>query len=77
MDVCTALTDTEIIDSFCNPSASLRIVYATIAFGMGIDCADVCEVIYFGVPEDTESYIQETGRAERDGRLSLAVIVPY
>ena len=47
--MCTALTDTEIIDSFCNPSASLRIVCATIAFGMGIDCADVCEVIHFGV----------------------------
>ena len=76
---CSQLSDNEvklqIIDSFCNPSAPLRIVCATIAFGMGIDCADIREVIHFGVPEDTESYIQETGCARRDGRPSLAVIV--
>ena len=40
----------------------LRIVCATVAFGMGLDCTDVCQVIHVGAPDDVESYIQETGR---------------
>ena len=80
VDMFTAITDREvkeqIIQSFSNPEAPLRVVCATVAFGMGIDCPDVREVIHLGVPDDTESYIQETGRAGRDGKQSLAIVVP-
>ena len=34
---------------------SFRIVCATVAFGLGIYCPDVREVVHFGVPDDTES----------------------
>ena len=51
------------------------IVCATVAFGMGLDCRDVCQVIHVGAHHDVESYIQETGRGDCDGNLSLAILV--
>lgn len=58
---------------FCNDS-QLRIVIATVAFGMGIDCPNVRQIIHMGPPEDSEAYIQATGRAGRDGFNSIAVL---
>ena len=63
-----------ILKSFCKPS-HLRVVIATVAFGMGIDCNDVRQVFHVGPPEDIECYIQETGRAGRDGSNSLALLM--
>ncbi|XP_065905622.1 ATP-dependent DNA helicase RecQ-like [Dysidea avara] len=63
-----------ILKSFTKPS-HLRVVIATVAFGMGIDCNDVHQVFHVGPPEDIECYIQETGRAGRDGDKSLALLM--
>lgn len=55
--------------------SSLRVVVSTVAFGMGIDCADVRQVVHLGPPDDVEAYIQETGRAGCDGQNAIAVLL--
>lgn len=65
----------KVISAFCQQTSVLRIVIATTAFSMGLDCPDVNQIIHWGTPPDLEQYVQEIGRGGRDGKESNAILL--
>ena len=78
VDMFTACTHPEvknvILKQFHMEDSTLHVIVATIAFGMGLDCPIIRRIFHWGPPEDIETYMQETGRAGRDGLPATATL---
>lgn len=75
-DEAAALVDEESffhLDEFKKNKESVMI--ATKAFGMGIDKPDVRMTVHINIPQSIESFVQEAGRAGRDGKMSLSYVL--
>ena len=63
-----------ILKQLCSPDSKCRIVFATMALGMGVNIPSVREVIHIGPPRSVREYYQEAGRAGRDNQQSQAIL---
>ncbi|XP_078363686.1 uncharacterized protein LOC144647866 [Oculina patagonica] len=63
-----------IVDELVNGTSNHRVLFVTVAFGIGIDCNNIRRIIHIGVPYTMEEYCQEVGRAGRDGLPARADI---
>ena len=65
---------TRILAQFTKMNTSLKVIVATVAFGMGIDVPDIRHVIHWGPPSSIAAYVQESGRCGRDGTNATATL---
>lgn len=63
----------DIIENYKNNN--IDIIFATNAFGMGIDIPDIRTIIHYMIPESVEQYYQEIGRAARDKKSANAYLL--
>ena len=66
-----------LLDSFSKPNGVCRILFCTIAFGMGLNISNIYRVIHDGPAGSVDQYVQESGRGGRDGCLCEVVLYLY
>ena len=79
--MCHGGTDTEIakkvVKEFEKVDGNIRVLFATVAFGMGVDVKGTHTILHLGVPNTIGDYVQESGRVGRDGKPSSSIILTY
>lgn len=63
-----------VMESMGRADGTCRVVFATMALGMGVNFAGLYATIHYGAPRSLEDYFQESGRAGRDGSDSTSTI---
>ena len=71
----TASMREKVLRNFSKENCTLRVLIATTAFGMGVDFPDIRKIFHWAPPCLLEDYVQQTGRAGRDGEQSQAVLM--
>ena len=66
-----------VLTTFQNPQGTLRVVIATVALGMGLDCPNVRHIYHWRASNDAKAYIQETRRVRSDDEPAEALIKYY
>jgi len=64
----------EVLAEFCKCDSNLRLLIASTAFCLGVDCMDIIQVINYGNPSTLEELVQELGRAGRNGCPAEAIL---
>ena len=67
----------QILKSLRDEKGVCRVLFSTIAFGMGVNISNIRYVIHYGPSNDVDDYVQEAGRAGRDNLLSHAILYKY
>ena len=65
-----------VLREFSKPETKLRLIIASTAFGLGVDCPDIVRVMNWGAPNTLEDLVQESGRGGRDGSAAEAILYP-
>ena len=80
VDVFTSVSKSDmremVLKKICKTNTVLRLLIATTAFGLGVDCPDIDWVINYGSPRTLEELVQESGRAGKDGHQAEAILYP-
>ncbi|XP_072019642.1 uncharacterized protein, partial [Amphiura filiformis] len=66
-----------IVEDFEKPDGTIRMLFATIAFGMGVNVRGVNSIIHVGPSSAVDDYMQESGRCGRDGTQSVAILLSF
>ena len=63
-----------VMRSLVDPGGNIRVVFATVALGMGVNLANVNTVVHYGAPRSLEDYFQESGRGGRTGGQAFSTV---
>jgi len=75
---CSATRDdvkVKYLKSLQEENGTLRVIFASSAFGMGVDAKGITTIIHDSCPESIDEYVQETGRSGREGQKSNAILL--
>ena len=64
----------DILGSLINPEGVVRVVFASVALGMGVDLKGVDTLIHYGAPSSIEDYFQSSGRGGRSGASARSIV---